>query len=109
MLAKANNHFSLSKTSLYIITILFIIAIIAPISEAALPDYLFISINGDTTGSTLTQGDEIGWGSNCDMGATINWEIWFDVLASLAFVLGAGNLLRMHLKKVACRTLKIDS
>ena len=27
----------------------------------------------------MTQGDEFFWGSNCDSGATINWEIWYDV------------------------------
>lgn len=27
--------------------------------------------------------------------------IWFDILASIAFVLGGGNLLKMHLKKIA--------
>ena len=26
--------------------------------------------------------------------------IWFDILASIAFILGGGNLLKIHLKKV---------
>ena len=30
-------------------------------------------------------------------------SIWFDVLASIAFVLGGGNLLKIHLKKVSDR------
>jgi len=42
-------------------------------------DHMFFSINGDTTLSTMTQGDAFSWGSNCDTGATINWEIWYDV------------------------------
>jgi hypothetical protein len=29
--------------------------------------------------------------------------IWFDILASIAFVLGGGNLLRIHLKKISDR------
>ena len=29
--------------------------------------------------------------------------IWFDVLASIAFILGGGNLLRVHLKKISDR------
>ena len=29
--------------------------------------------------------------------------IWFDVLASIAFILGGGNLLRSHLKKISDR------
>ncbi|MDF1545300.1 MAG: hypothetical protein P1R58_09385 [bacterium] len=41
-------------------------------------DYIFFSVNGDTTVSTMIQGDELAWGSNCDLGATINWEIWYD-------------------------------
>ena len=36
---------------------------------------------------------------------TQNWgetvSIWFDVLAAIAFVLGGGNLLKVHLKKVS--------
>ena len=26
--------------------------------------------------------------------------IWFDILASIAFILGGGNLLKIHLKKI---------
>jgi len=44
----------------------------------AVTDYIFFSINGDTTLSSMTQGDEFFWGSNCDLGATVNWEIWYD-------------------------------
>lgn len=29
--------------------------------------------------------------------------VWFDILASIAFVLGGGNLLKMHLKKISDR------
>ena len=45
-------------------------------------DYLFFSVNGDTTGTTMVQGDEFGWGCNCDSGATINFEIWLDINAN---------------------------
>lgn len=51
--------------------------LIAPSASADF-DYIFFSINGDTTLSTMTQGDTFFWGSNCDTGATINWEVWFD-------------------------------
>ena len=38
---------------------------------------------------------------------TQNWgesvAIWFDVLASIAFILGGGNLLRTHLKRISDR------
>ena len=36
-----------------------------------------------------------GWGETV--------AIWFDVLASIAFVLGGANLLKIHLKKVSDR------
>ena len=36
-----------------------------------------------------------GWGENV--------AIWFDVLAAIAFILGGGNLLRTHLKRISDR------
>jgi hypothetical protein len=36
-----------------------------------------------------------GWGETV--------AVWFDVLASIAFILGGGNLLKIHLKKVSDR------
>jgi hypothetical protein len=36
-----------------------------------------------------------GWGETA--------AIWFDILAAIAFILGGGNLLRIHLKKVSDR------
>ncbi|MFV0443497.1 MAG: hypothetical protein ACK5Q5_07995 [Planctomycetaceae bacterium] len=30
--------------------------------------------------------------------------VWFDILASIAFILGGGNLLKVHLKKISDRT-----
>ena len=36
-----------------------------------------------------------GWGENA--------AIWFDILAAIAFVLGGGNLLKIHLKKMSDR------
>ena len=37
--------------------------------------------------------------------ATQGWgeftAIWFDILAAIAFILGGGNLLKIHLKKVS--------
>jgi hypothetical protein len=36
-----------------------------------------------------------GWGESV--------SIWFDVLAAIAFILGGGNLLKVHLKKVSNR------
>lgn len=36
-----------------------------------------------------------GWGETA--------AIWFDILASIAFIMGGGNLLRIHLKKISER------
>ena len=36
-----------------------------------------------------------GWGETA--------AIWFDILAAIAFLLGGGNLLRIHLKKISDR------
>jgi hypothetical protein len=36
-----------------------------------------------------------GWGEDA--------AVWFDILAAIAFILGGGNLLKMHLKKVSDR------
>ena len=51
--------------------------LIAPSASAGF-DRIFFSVNGDTSLVTMTQGDEFFWASNCDTGATINWEIWYD-------------------------------
>lgn len=48
-------------------------------SAFAVTDYVFFSVNGDTTLTTMTQGDLLGWGSNCDVGTSVYWEIWYDV------------------------------
>ncbi len=40
--------------------------------------------------------------------ATLTWgekvSIWFDILASIAFILGGGNLLKVQLKKISDKT-----
>ncbi|HBZ00605.1 MAG TPA: hypothetical protein DEO84_04695, partial [candidate division Zixibacteria bacterium] len=45
----------------------------------ALTNYIFYSVNGDTTGNDCVQGDIVSWGANCGIGATIGWELWLDV------------------------------
>ena len=41
--------------------------------------------------------------------ATQGWgevaAIWFDVLASIAFILGGGNLIKIHLKKISDKSV----
>ena len=45
----------------------------------ALTDYMFFSVNGDTTGTSMVQGDSVAWGANCDLGGSLRWDIWYDV------------------------------
>ena len=45
----------------------------------AVTNYVFFSVNGDTTRTSLVQGDQLSWGANCDVGATLTWEIWLDL------------------------------
>ncbi|HCS51371.1 MAG TPA: hypothetical protein DIW81_07215, partial [Planctomycetaceae bacterium] len=37
--------------------------------------------------------------------ATVSWgetaAVWFDILAAIAFILGGGNLLKIHLRRVS--------
>ena len=48
-------------------------------SALAVTDYIFFVINGDTTAPALVQGDTLSWGSNCDVGSSVYWEIWYDM------------------------------
>ena len=69
-------------------------------AQSALADFdnVFVFINGDSAVSTMTQGDLLAWGSNCDIGTTINWEIWYDANSNLAidpavdFLLNSENI-----------------
>jgi hypothetical protein len=45
----------------------------------ATTDYVFVGVGGDTTVNTATQGDELFWGSNCEVGASVQWEIYYDI------------------------------
>jgi hypothetical protein len=45
----------------------------------AVTDYVFISVNGDTTATAAVQGDLLNWGSNCAVGANVQWDIWADL------------------------------
>ncbi|MCX6831037.1 MAG: hypothetical protein NT028_02760, partial [candidate division Zixibacteria bacterium] len=45
----------------------------------ALTDHIVFCVNGDTTATSMVQGEYLAWGANCDTGATLFWEIWYDV------------------------------
>ena len=42
-------------------------------------DYMFFSVNGDSTATSMIQGDLIAWGANCDVGGSLYWEVWYDI------------------------------
>lgn len=70
-----SNSFLMSKLIMFVI--LSVVIFWSTPAQAGF-DHLYFSVNGDTTLSTMTQGDEFYWASNCDVGAIINWEIWYD-------------------------------
>ncbi len=41
--------------------------------------WIDFAVNGDTTATSMVQGDELSWGSDCAVGASMFWEIWYDV------------------------------
>jgi hypothetical protein len=48
-------------------------------SASATTNYVFFSVNGDTSKTSMVQGDNVGWGANCGVGDTVTWEIWVDL------------------------------
>lgn len=70
---------SIRKTKMLLLNILIMVPFLLIQSARADFNYIFFSINGDTTLSSMTQGDEFGWGSNCELGASIEWEIYYDL------------------------------
>ena len=77
MKSSAKGRFSKNINRLIMSGILFV-SIFCSQSVFAGFDTIYFSANGDTTATSFTQGDEIGFGSNCDLGTTILWEVWFD-------------------------------
>ena len=45
----------------------------------ATTDYLFFEVNGDSTVTTMVQGDTLAWGANCAVGASMEWVIGIDL------------------------------
>ncbi len=45
----------------------------------AAANFVFISVNNDTSKTTMVSGDTVSWGATCDTGATMTWEIWYDI------------------------------
>ena len=58
----------------------------------ALTDHIVFSINGDTSVVNMVQGEELSWAANCAVGATMTWEIWYDVNADSAIQEGQDKL-----------------
>jgi hypothetical protein len=60
--------------------IAFVLLLLSAFQPAfAVTNYVFFSVNGDTTRTSLVQGDQLSWGANCDVGATLTWQIWLDL------------------------------
>ena len=58
---------------------LFLLVLFSFQSSYALTNYVFFTVNGDTTlKTTAVQGDTFSWGSNCAVGASLYWQIWID-------------------------------
>ena len=55
-----------------------VLLILAAQPVLAVTDYVFFSVYGDTTINVAVHGDSIGFGANCEIGATIAWQIWLD-------------------------------
>lgn len=59
----------------------------------AVTDTVYFSINGDTTAFSAVQGDSIGWMANCEVGATVGWEIYLDLDSSESIDIPGDKLL----------------
>ena len=58
---------------------LFLLVLLSFQSSYGLTNYVFFTVNGDTTlKTTAVQGDTFSWGSNCAVGASLYWQIWID-------------------------------
>ena len=58
---------------------LFLLVLLSFQSSYGLTNYVFFTVNGDTTlKTTAVQGDNFSWGSNCAVGAQLYWQIWID-------------------------------
>ena len=51
---------------------------VCPPAEAQ-TNYVFFSVNGDTSATAMVQGDLVAWGANCDVGGSIEWTLVYDV------------------------------
>lgn len=58
---------------------LFLFLLLSFQKSHALTNYVFFSVNGDTSLSSMVQGDTLSWGANCATGAQTYWQIWIDI------------------------------
>ncbi len=75
----AVNEKSFRKSCLIGVAIVMALATMVGAPAMALTNHIIFAVNGDTTATSLTQGDGFAWGANCAVGATVVWEIWYDV------------------------------
>ncbi len=71
---------AISRTALKLLfSGVIILGLLGGQSAFSVTDSMYFTVNGDSTLTTMTQGDEISWTANCDPGASIKWEIWYDL------------------------------
>lgn len=74
---KAPNKQAIGHWLVYLSALAMIVLVYQP--AKALTDYVFFSVNGDTSAVATTQGDFIGFGANCAVGADVRYELWYDI------------------------------
>ena len=86
---------------------LFLLVLLSFNSIYASTNYVFFSVNGDTTlKTTAVQGDTMSWGANCAVGAQLYWQIWIDLDSN--GVPDAGDKLLFELKQIEAEKTKVN-
>lgn len=80
MKGSKSNH-STKRLGLMAAITLALIAVIS-VQPALAANFVFFSVNNDTSLTTMVSGDTVSWGATCDTGATMTWEIWYDINAN---------------------------
>ena len=73
------NYYCRGWRRLMIVSGLFLLSLLISRPASAVTDRVFISVNGDTSVTSLVQGDTVRWGANCEIGGALTWQIWLDL------------------------------
>lgn len=58
--------------------------------------HIVFVVNGDTSATSMVQGDSLAWGADCAVGANLTWEIWYDVNGNNAINVGTDVLVNEY-------------